>query len=122
MSLISELVISRETFSAILTEFSQDIRTSKENTHCLGFVTELVTSLYTGDIRLTPHLHSNTAEEELLLSLFQLCCSHRKGDNTAWCTGVSALARLLGNCSETFHQFTLKFTQVVKKELVKKLV
>lgn len=113
-----ELVISTETFSAILLEFSEKIKSDKNNP-CIGFVNELVTSLYSDDIRLSPYLHPNTAAEELLLSLFRLSCNRRE-ENKAWCVGVSALARLLGSCSENFIQVTLKFSQIIKEELLSK--
>ncbi|KAJ9575352.1 hypothetical protein L9F63_025698, partial [Diploptera punctata] len=112
-----ELVISTETFSAILLEFSEKIQSSK-NIPCIKFVSELARSLYSGDVRLDPYLHSDTAAEQLLLSLFQLSCIEREEENNVWCVGVSALARLYGSSSERFIEVASKFCEVVKKELL----
>jgi hypothetical protein len=123
---VAELVISHAAFSDILSEFSCFLSSSHDEFLCMDFVIELVMSLYSGDLMLCPFLHSSLAAENLLLSLFRLSCQNSKGNKeevkAAWCFGISSLARLLGNCSEDFLKLTLKFAEVVKEELITRLV
>jgi hypothetical protein len=123
---VAELMISHAAFSDILSEFSCFLLSSHDEPFCMDFVMELVMSLYSEDLMLCPFLHSNLAAENLLLSLFRLSCQNSRGNKeevqAAWCVGISALARLHGNCSEDFLKLTLKFAQVVKEELMTRLV
>jgi hypothetical protein len=121
---VAELVISHAAFSDILSEFSGFLLSSHEEFLCMDFVLKLVTSLYCRDFMLCPFLHSNLAAENLLLSLFRLSCQNRGNEEVeaAWCVGISSLARLHGNCSEDFLKLTQKFAEVVKEELMTRLV
>jgi hypothetical protein len=119
---VAELVLSPAAISDILSEFSRLLSTSHYESICMDVVTELVTSLYSSDLMLCPFLHSNLAAEDLLLSLFRLSCqndtSRKDKVDAAWHVGICSLARLHGNCSETFLKLTLKFAEVVKEELL----
>lgn len=119
-------MISPAAFSDILSEFSHVLSSAHDEPICIDFVTELVTSLYSSDLMLCPFLHSNLAAEELLLSLFRLSCRNIRGSkkevDAAWNVGISSLARLHGNCSEHFLKLALKFAEVVRKELLTRLV
>jgi hypothetical protein len=123
---VTELVISHAAFSDILSEFSHAISVAHDEPLCIDFVTELVMSLYSSDLMFCPFLQSNLAAEELLLSLFRLSCQNRRGNKqevcAAWHVGISSLARLHGSCSEDFLKLTLKFAEVVKEELLTRLV
>jgi len=123
---VAELVISSAAFSDILSEFSHALSSAQDEPICVDFVTELVLSLYSSDVMLCPVLHSNLAAEDLLLSLFRLSCQNIKGSkkevDAAWYGGISALARLHGNCSKDFLKLTLKFAEVVKEELLTRFV
>lgn len=119
---VAELVISPAVISDILSEFSHLLSASHDEPICMGFIMELVMLVYCSDLTLCPFLHSNVAAEELLLTLFRLSyqdnISRKDKVDAAWHVGVSSLARLHGNCSETFLKLTLKFAQLVKEELL----
>jgi hypothetical protein len=122
---VADLLISHAAFSNILSEFSSFLLSSHEDLFCMDFVLELVTSLYCRDLMLCPFLHSNLAAENLLLSLFRLSCQNRGNKEeveAAWCDGISSLAQLHSICSENFLKLTHKFAEVVKEELMTRLV